>query len=166
MIVVALEENEITCSEAMVECSFDELVLPDSFKAGKKALIRGAIKKAGVLVATAKNATTEDGEVHTGLRTMFSHVSGLYIDCAAGLVDQLGSALERALTRKDREKDVAHVDVARELANRGLDAFFLVDTWPPSLAVCVVTICLRVSILMVRCGSWRLKSDRPSKQAK
>lgn len=67
---------------------------------------------------------------------------GSYSDLVAGFVDQLGSVLERALTKKDKEKDVAHVDLGQELTSRGLDMFFVVDTWPPSMAVSVWLLCV------------------------
>ena len=117
VIAEVLAGNEIASSAAMVDCVFEELDLPGTFKAGKSALIRAAIKKAGELACETAKVALEDGEVH------------------GGLADQLGSVLERALNKQGKEKDVAHVDLDGELAKCGLDEFFLVDTWPPDMAV-------------------------------
>ena len=70
-----------------------------------------------------------------------------YIVSFAGLVDQLGSVLERALSRQGKEKDVAHVDLDSELTKCGLSECFLVDSWPPSMAVCVLAFRVRQSFI-------------------
>ena len=66
IVVEVFMENEILTTEAVAESSFEELELPVDFKAGKKALIRAAIKKAGELAASTRKAPTEEGEVNGG----------------------------------------------------------------------------------------------------
>ena len=133
-------ENEVTSIEQVANVKFEGLVLPNTFKEGKKAIIRGAIKKASseAVSSSSETATKEEGEVGPGLYNNLTQ-KGYAFTPTAGLSEQLQGALERALNVK---KEVAHVDVAKELNTRGLDAFFTVDSWPPSIAVHDSAVCI------------------------